>query len=540
MTSAERHSFFMSFMGEENALKTNALFESKLLLKDQQRGMITWAKTLTGMKPEVQRDFLAKVQRLDKVLEPEDLNAFLSDFVEQRLGLGVSTKEASEIAGLSKKIAETKAAMETGGDRLDYGRARVAFANYVNNLKLKAERPNVKEFLTQNPLKTVSDIGGQAKSIKASLDNSAIFRQGWKTLFSNPIIWGRNARKSFSDLVRTVGGAHVLDELNADIVSRPTYDAMKKAGLAVGNIEEAFPSALPEKIPGLGRIYKASESAYTAFVQKTRADVFDKYLEVAKQAGVDVTDEKQLKAIGKVVNSLTGRGNLGRAEPAADFFNNVFFSPRFLKSNIDLLTVHALDSGMTPFARKQAAMNLAKVVAGTAIVLMSAEKIGKAFGIENPVEWDSRSSDFGKIKIGNTRFDVTGGMGSIITLATRLARQSSKSTTSGNITKIDDPNAYKGATTLSTLEDFLQNKLSPLPSFILALRAGQDRFTKKPINLNTPEGLLNSAQSLAGPIPIANYQELAADPNSANDLAAMIADGLGISVNDYAPTPKKK
>jgi len=37
--------------------------------------------------------------------------------------------------------------------------------------------------------------------------------------------------------------------------------------------------------------------------------------------------------------------------------------------------------------------------------------------------------------MGNTRFDITGGMGSLVTLASRLAKQSSKSSTTGIVTK---------------------------------------------------------------------------------------------------------
>ncbi len=44
MSSADRHAFFSKIVGEDHAGPVNALFESKLLLKDQQRGLINWAK----------------------------------------------------------------------------------------------------------------------------------------------------------------------------------------------------------------------------------------------------------------------------------------------------------------------------------------------------------------------------------------------------------------------------------------------------------------------------------------------------------------
>jgi hypothetical protein len=54
MTSQERRDFFSKFLGEENARQVNALFESKLLLKNQQQGIITWAKKVAGITKEAE------------------------------------------------------------------------------------------------------------------------------------------------------------------------------------------------------------------------------------------------------------------------------------------------------------------------------------------------------------------------------------------------------------------------------------------------------------------------------------------------------
>jgi hypothetical protein len=527
MTSEERHNFFKGFLGEENAKQTNALFESKLLLKDQQAGIIRWAKSVSGLNPEAQKELIARVQKLDKVLNPAEEKAFLADLAEKKLGVGVSAEEAKTISELAQKADQAKQAIANGGDRLEYGRAKVAFGNYVSDLKNAATKPTLKE-RAMDPLGTLKTAGGFTKSLKASLDDSALFRQGWKTMFTNPGIWAKNSAQSFMDIAHAIGGKNVLDEVNADIVSRPTFDAMKKAKLAVGVTEESYPSHLAEKIPALGRLYKASESAYTGFIQRTRADVFDKYLQIAEKSGIDITDKKELEGIGKVVNALTGRGNLGALEPAADAVNNIFFSPRNLKSNIDLLTAHALDKGITPFARKQAATNLVKVVAGTASVLGIANAL-----LPGSVEWDPRSADFGKIRVGNTRFDVSGGMSSIVTLAARLATQSSKSSTTGKVSKLNardkKGNPKFGAQTgADVLVNFTENKLSPIGQIVLDLLKQNDRTGNKPT-------VLGEANNLLTPLPITNTIELNTTPGAANALLGTIADALGISVNSYAP-----
>jgi hypothetical protein len=399
-------------------------------------------------------------------------------------------------------------------------------ANYVADLKLANRTTlsdyikNPKELLNVSPAEALSEVAGTAKGLNASLDNSAIFRQGWKTLFTNPAIWLKNSMQSFVDLVRRFGGKHVIDEVNAEIHSRPTYDLMRKAKLDVGTTEEQFPTHLPAKIPIIGRFYKASEAAYTGFVYRMRADIFDKYINIAKNSGIDL-DKAQLESIGKLVNSLTGRGHLGAAEKVAGTVNNVFFSPRFLKSNIDFLTAHQLQKGVTPFVRKQAAQNLVKAIVGTASVLSIANAIWP-----NSVELDPRSSNFGKIKIGNTTFDVSGGMASIMTLAARLLTLSSKSPITGKVNKLNS-GKYGSQTGIDVLVNFSEGKLSPFAAVIRDILKGKD------FNRNKPT-VSSELKNLFVPLPVKNAIQLE-QSKDAPVLAGIIADALGVSVNTIQP-----
>ena len=301
-------------------------------------------------------------------------------------------------------------------DDLNAWRANRAGAVDPNALRTTGQK--VRGALAQAP--------GVAKSIVASLDVSYLLRQGLRPLITHPRTWARNAKKSFADIVDTFGGKEVLDALDAEIKSRPNAPLYRTAGLAVGESEEAFPSSLPSRIPVVGKAFKASEAAFTAFQYRNRADIFDQYLELARGAGVNVSDETQLKSIGKLVNSLTGRAHLGSLEPTATVVNNVFFSPRALKAHFDVLTAHAADSEMSGFAKVEAAKNLAKVVTAMAGVMAvaNAVKPGSA-------ETDPRSANFGQIRVGDTRFDFSGGMRSLVTLASRLLTMSSKSATTG-------------------------------------------------------------------------------------------------------------
>lgn len=523
MSSEERHAFFKDYVGN-NAKDVNALFESKLLLKNQQKGMVDWASKVAGLKEGAKKDLISRISRMDKVLDPADREAFMKDLASTKLGVNVTQAEAKTIATLSRAVEVGREKLNAGGDRMAFGRAKVALANYVNDLKVNAHKLDYKNAPLTSGARALSRIPSNAKAINASMDNSAIFRQGWKTLWAHPGVWQKNAKQSFVNIVKQVGGKEVMDEVNADIVSRPTYDKMIKAKLAVTGLEEAFPTSLPEKIPVIGRFYKATEAAYTAFVQKTRADVFDKYLEIAEKSGVDINNAKELESIGKLVNSLTGRASLGKAEPVGNAINNVFFSPRFFVSNLNTLT-HALGADtmsgkITPFAQKQAAKNLLKAISGIAAIATIANAVKPG-----SVELDPRSSDYGKIKIGHTRFDITGGIGSIMTLVSRVATTSSKSSTTGQVTKLNS-SKFGAKTDLDIVHDFIDNKMSPFAGFVRDKLRGEDsngnKFT-----------VTGGAKNLFTPIGVQNWQQMKNDPQSANKLLTVIADGLGISANTY-------
>lgn len=467
------------------------------------------------------------------VRDPESPVVAMQDILKARkdsalkIPQAITQAEADKITSLAQEVANAKAALVNGGSPRAYGDARVAYDNYIADLVQQANKKSLREALKTpgtSAVDAATRIAGTTKSLRASLDNSVLLRQGWKTLLTHPGTWAKNSRKSFVDWVRAAGGKPVLDEVKSDIISRQnSLNGMyKRMGVDVFGIrEEAFPTSLPERIPLAGRAFKGSEAAYTAWQQRTRADLADKYLEIAQRSGVDLTSDKELKSIGKLVNSLTGRGYLGTTgERTAKLANNVFFSPRLLKSNLDVLTAHQFQSGASSFVKKQAAKNLLQIAAGSAAALKLAQEVtgGK-------VEWDPRSSNFGKVQIGDTRFDLSGGMSSIATLGARLATKSSKSSTTGEIKKLGSGDF--GATTgKDVFYNFFENKLSPAAGAISDIMEGKDFEGNKPTVQST-------IKNLTLPLIINSYQDLKDNPRATAVLPTLIAEGLGISVNTY-------
>lgn len=553
MTSEERRDYFADIVGTRDAQEVNAAFESKLLLKNQQTGMINWAKSVTGIKEPVRRDMIAKIERMTQVLTPESEKAFLGDLAEKRLGTDITFDEAGQLAQMSKELTDARAAIpkdspDGSDERLDYGAKLVATNKFVTDLKTSNDETTLEEFKSkpiQSTVEVAKQLGGFAKSMKAIGDVSSLLRQGGKVAFTDPKIWATNAVKSMVDVGRQMKKAgtdnSIMDAVQADVQSR--QNAMngnyKKMGIdignvEIGNVEEALPSSLPEKIPLFGRLFKSTQVGFTSFLYRTRADLADQFITVAQKSGVDLSDEKQLPAIGKMVNSMTGRGSFGKFNKESDIINSVFFSPRFIKSNIDFLTAHALQKDVTPFVRKQAAMNLGKYLLGmTAIYAISS--------LINPksVTNDPTNSNFGKVKIGPIAFDFTAGSGTIATLVGRLVEDKTTSPTTGKVTQLNT-GKFGAPTSVSVIEDFLTNKEAPLASVITDYLQGQnyagDKFGKFPSDILNPKAAKLEVQNGLNPFPVDNVMQATPDVGLANAIAAEMLDALGA----YETLPYKK
>jgi len=113
MTSQQRRDFFSEFLGAENAKEVNTLLESKLILKNQQQGIINWAKQVAHLKPDAQKDLLSRINKMTEILEPEEEDAFLEDLVAKKLEVYITSEEASGIAELARIATIKKAKMET-------------------------------------------------------------------------------------------------------------------------------------------------------------------------------------------------------------------------------------------------------------------------------------------------------------------------------------------------------------------------------------------------------------------------------------------
>lgn len=167
-------------------------------------------------------------------------------------------------------------------------------------------------------------------------------------------------------------------------------------------------------------------------------------------------------------------------------------------------------------------------------------------GAKSVIELDPRSSAFGKIRVGNTRFDISAGLGSFITLASRMVPTSHNGDWAfwsingkGKYVKLTDIN-YEGGldvvsfknpgfmaqTGIDYLVQFLMNKASPGAGLGISIYEGKTFGADKV----TLPSLMGQATV---PIPIETWLDLLQDPKAAPVVWAMLAETLGIGTSTY-------
>jgi len=561
LTSEQRRAEFEKYVSSESAQNINTLYESKLLLKNQVTGFKNWVKRSLGMKPQIKRDLMAKINRLSEigVLNPTELENFKEDLIRSRLNINISFEEAKTINELSVKRTESKKTWQEdvnnnpswsedshktrkewmdNKNRLEYGINQVAIENYVNDLKLESKKISFIKHPIKATAKAIGEIPSIFKSLMASLDNSFWGRQGIKNLFGSleqKRIWGRGFVQSFKNIGaelinKKVDGFTPMDLIKADIYSRPNaINGKYKAGNYKLNVlsEEAFPTSLPERVPFLGRLFKASETAYNAGALRMRADLADLFISKAEKAGINTLNPDQARGMGHLVGSMTGRGSLGKGESIANELNVLLFSARFMKSNLDTLTAHQFDPKATKFTKGEARKNLLSITAHVAAIMMIAK-----FLDPDSVDEDPRSTNFGKIKIFGKWIDITGGMRSLIIPVAKLIPTKrdgvwgswSKSST-GNWTNLSAGKFGQRDGVDVLMDAVLLNKLSPVAAIV------RDKIRGKMFG-GDPFDIKKSIVQSTTPLSIQTFNDVK-DEDTGVILATMMSEFIGLGVSTY-------
>ena len=555
METPERINVLTKYLGDK-APQANLEFEKKQILKHIETGINNWIskygfigryspEKMTEMKKSLEE---WKQEQFRRVFNPKEYETFLQSLAEKQVGVSITEDEANKLFNLTQGVETLKKnwnpetnQWSSEADRIKYGASKVLLEKYTEGLKKPSTIKDsliarLNEFkatsqnnvpkaifdLVKDTIKSISDL---SISMVASIDNSFIGRQGIKVLYTKPKVWAKSAYQSMSNFAKTLkDGDNVWDAVLSDYYSRPNYmNGSYKTAKILPRSFERFPTATPEKIPLVGRVFKASEIAFNGSDLMMRSNLYDLMSKIASNNGVDMTDPYQIKSYGTVINSLTGRGQWGRMGDDS-VVRWIIWAPNLLKGNIDVLTAHA-GQDISPEARKFAANNLLKIIASLAVTLLMARALD-----DDSVELDSRSSNFGKIMIGPNNdipVDISGGMMSLVTLASRLVTGETKSSRTGKITSLYNPE-YGQPTMWDVLVNFLEGKTTPMTHAVINLLNNQMYGGKQPT-------FGRMAESLFVPITIQNISEISETEVYQKPAAlwAVILDAFGF--NSSAP-----
>jgi len=405
--------------------------------------------------------------------------------------------------------------------RFEYQKAKDAFEKKAFEYDLS------RRGAVQRAYDTALEVLNTSRSIITSFDVSAPMRQGAFITLAHPI----RSLKSIPKMFRAFGSekyAFDVQESLSDPRQRPNAALYRQSGLDLTEtgpnvtrrkLEEAYQSRFASKIP----IVAGSQRAYTTFLNLLRADSFDAMVENLGRKG-KVT-EAEAKAIAKFINIATGRGQYGqKMEQSTQFLNSVFFAPKYVASRfqllLDPLTGFSITSGV-PFTkgsqnrvRKQVAKEYAKFILGAGVVIGLA-KMGGA-----DVEDDPMESDFGKIRIGNTRMDPFGGL---IQSSVLMARTGATASMMFDETKEARKRRHDFPRMTGT---FLRQKLSPVFS------ANYDALTGKDVAGNevTPAGAYSR---LVVPLSFGDIREALIEQGVPRGTALSLVSLFGVSMSTY-------
>jgi hypothetical protein len=369
------------------------------------------------------------------------------------------------------------------------------------------------------------------RAMKSSYDVSGLFRQDLMWFVSHPVRAKRNVGPMFKALLHE--GAY--DDLMGQIYSRPNYGRYERGGLALTDMEnlvtreEAFIGAnYAEKIPVAGRGVRASGRAYTGLLNQSRADWMDMLIAKAERAGYDVDNEKFLRLTADFVNTATGRGSLASHEAAVKSLNLLLFSPRLIASRVRLLFDPRLYVGRGwegRLARQEARRSMAALLSVGGAVLTLAHQAGAEVGL------DPRSADFGKIRIGDTRIDIWGGLQQYVVASYRMLSGEKVDSATG---EVGDVGGFGHTRVGGTLGDMFENKLAPVPAYLNSWDQGRafGGGDFKP---------LKEAGKLFLPIGFETAYETQQEYGLPRAAATFGLNAVGIGVNTYggdSPKPK--
>jgi len=303
----------------------------------------------------------------------------------------------------------------------------------------------------------IAKLANTMKSMENALSLAAPLRHGVGLL----------ARKefypAFRDMFKFFGNKEFYNASMQAIQEDPLYIPSREAGLflskpgSIMNSEEEFLNSYAGEIPIVKEAVGASQRAYTGFLNKARFDTAKSMFKQAESLGnemfttVGVGDKativasKEAKDIAKYINTVTGRGDLGRLNRMTNELNVLLWSPRMMASRFQMF-----DPKLYTNLPKGMRLEGLKSLLGVAALGTTINALGAIAGAK--ISTNILSSDFMKSRFGTHVIDPWASFQQLVVGAARFLAGKKDS----NIP----------TSRLDVIGQYLKNKESPAASLV--------------------------------------------------------------------------
>jgi hypothetical protein len=276
------------------------------------------------------------------------------------------------------------------------------------------------------------------------------------------------------------------------------------------------------------------------------------FLDVAEkmaESGISPkTNIAEYKSWADYVNNATGRGTGGKGkvgtafEVSAPALSTAFFSPRFLWSRLNITGINpSMYYRMSPVARKQAIKRtLGFFGAASTILGISAFLLSLDDDDDTKVEMNPKSSDFGKIRIGNTRIDILAGTQQVYRTLAQATTGQKKNIATGKLEELGKK--YGGQTRGDVITTFFTNKLSPSASigYKMLWLSEPEKEARKEEGEEGDDDLKSMFVDLTVPLYLQDIKNLSKDHGAAMATLLTLMSVNGIGVQNIAPKSPKR
>jgi hypothetical protein len=384
----------------------------------------------------------------------------------------------------------------------------------------------IRDQLKQEPLSAERMVAGVVKAMQNwfGQGDQPLLRQGIVASGSHPItalkLYLRSWKAGFSKAE--------MEKVNREVENHEDRGLMEHVNLQFdgefGKHQEFF---LPSKVSGFPTV-GFSERAFVTGMNGLRVKVWDtlKRMQVGKN-GRDLTiDEASL--IANAVNVATGKGH-GKKAYRTTGEVQTFWSPGMQKARLKWLTGQPLwhevvKNGKWNLMPKLRALIFWELYGKPAITALAVYALMSAMGYD--ISLDQLDSDFGKAKIGDTRTDMTGGMGQYVVLAARMITGKRKDAKTGGYVDAD-----KGR----LLWNFFRNKLNPGYATALNIAIGKNTVGEDRSILSS-SGQLGLLKDLLVPPTYQDVLEIAKEQDLPMSVLTEILMSAGAGTQTYDAT----